>query len=164
MVFFFVLLKIQKSWTSDHGSLLRLDFFNLEDGLDVSLNAAGQSLLTLQASQRGLIGVQIICPNPTKSGLMATHSSFGSHCCKATLVSSGDVVFCLVPGRDTQPSRLQMRCTCVSTHMPWTSFHAICRIRWAILGPIPGRDSRSSKELGMSPSYFTRQILAIFFI
>jgi hypothetical protein len=65
MVFFFVLLKIQKSWTSDHGSLLRLDFFNLEDGLDVSLNAAGQSLLTLQASQRGLIGVQIICPNPT---------------------------------------------------------------------------------------------------
>lgn len=47
----------------DHSSsLLGLDFFNLDD---VSLNAAGQSLVILQASQRGLNGVQIVCPNPT---------------------------------------------------------------------------------------------------
>ena len=51
--------------TLDHSSLLCLDFFNLDDGLEASLKAAGQSLATLQASQRGLSGVQIVCPNPT---------------------------------------------------------------------------------------------------
>jgi len=35
--------------------------------------------------------------------------------------------------------------------------------KWAILGPTPGSKSSSSIELGMSPSYFVRQISAIFF-
>jgi drug/metabolite transporter (DMT)-like permease len=35
--------------------------------------------------------------------------------------------------------------------------------KWAILGTTPGSESSSSIELGMSPSYFVRQIWAIFF-
>lgn len=31
---------------------------------------------------------------------------------------------CFVPNLDTQPSRLQMRWTWVSTQIPWTLFHA----------------------------------------
>lgn len=38
------------------------------------------------------------------------------------------------------------------------------RTKWAILGPIPGSWSKSSSVLGMSPSYFERHILAIFFM
>ena len=35
--------------------------------------------------------------------------------------------------------------------------------RWAILGPTPGSKSSSWIELGMSPSYFMRQMSATFF-
>lgn len=92
-----------------------------------------------------------------------------------------------VPARETHPSLLQMRWTWVSTHIPWTSFQAMCktyiltrilaveatfgiklfkfqrRTRWAIFGPIPGSSSNSSSELGISPLYFTIQIFETFF-
>lgn len=38
------------------------------------------------------------------------------------------------------------------------------RTKWAILGPTPGSRSKSSSVLGISPSYFERHMLAIFFM
>lgn len=45
------------------------DFVDLEDGLEfeVSLKAAGHNSLIQHSPQRGLRGVQIVCPNPTCS-------------------------------------------------------------------------------------------------
>ena len=37
----------------------------MDEGLEVSLKADGQSSLTLHLPQLGLTGVQIVCPNPT---------------------------------------------------------------------------------------------------
>lgn len=47
--------------------LLKPDFFVLDGGLEVSLNADGQNSLTVHTPQRGLSGVQTVCPNPTCS-------------------------------------------------------------------------------------------------
>lgn len=50
---------------SDQSFFFRPDFFDLDEGLEVSLKADGQSSLTLHLPQLGLTGVQIVCPNPT---------------------------------------------------------------------------------------------------
>ncbi len=44
----------------------------------VSLNADGHSLFALQRSHFGLIGVQIVCPNPTRRRLICDQCSLGS--------------------------------------------------------------------------------------
>ncbi|GMN59411.1 hypothetical protein TIFTF001_028507 [Ficus carica] len=50
----------RRALDSPHESfLLEVDFFESEDAVDVSLNAEGQSPLTLQSPHRGLRGVQI---------------------------------------------------------------------------------------------------------
>lgn len=41
------------------------DFFDVVEGLGVSVNADGQRPLTVHISQRGLSGVHTVCPNPT---------------------------------------------------------------------------------------------------
>ena len=50
---------------SDQSFFLRPDFFDFDDGLELSLKADGQNSLTLHIPQLGLRGVQIVCPNPT---------------------------------------------------------------------------------------------------
>lgn len=54
-------------YQADQNFLLRADFFDLDGGLKVSLNADGQDSLTLHIPQLGLRGVQTVCPNPTCS-------------------------------------------------------------------------------------------------
>lgn len=50
---------------SPYDFFLEADFFDLEDGLELSLNADGQNSVTLHTPQRGLKGVQTVWPNPT---------------------------------------------------------------------------------------------------
>jgi len=138
--------------------------FCLGFGLEDSLKADGQRLLMPHMSHLGLSGVQIVCPKPTSNGFIGSHSSLGSHFSRDILVCSGVVVFCFVPSRKTHPRRLEMRCTWVSTQIPWVFFQAMLITKWAILGPTPLRASNSFKESGISPPKRSRQILEASFM
>lgn len=83
----------------------------------------------------------------------------GNQLSTASLVSSGTLV-----GFFTHPSLLEILWTWVSTPIPVTCPHATFIVMCAILGPTPGSFTNSSTVGGMSPLYFSAQILVASFM
>ena len=77
----------------------------------------------------------------------------GNQASRAFLVSSGVFV-----GFLTQPRRLLILCTCVSTPMPVILCQAACMQMCAIFGPTPGNAKRPSSVSGISPLCLSLQI------
>ena len=130
-----------------------------------SLKAFSHKSTTSHSEHFGLNGVQYNCPNPTNSGFISTHSSFGNHFSKATRVSSGvlfrgEPAFVTAQDSETHPKRSVILWTCTSTHIPLGFSHPTFMIKCPIFGPTPGSSTNDSKSGGMSPPYFSMHIFA----
>lgn len=122
----------------------------------VSAWAEGQMSLFRHSPQFGFTGVQMVCPNPTNKWLTSDQRLNGSHFSNATRVCSGSLV-----GFGTQPSLLERRWTWTSTPIPVILFQATAMHIWAILGPTPGRSTRSLTLSGMSEPYLSVSISTV---
>src|SRR5439155_16197156 len=83
------------------------------------------------APQRGESGRQTFWPQVTRYKLMYGHQRGFVARYNACYVSSGVLVL-------TQPRRLEIRCTCVSTQMFLTLLKERINTRFAVLRPTPG--------------------------
>jgi hypothetical protein len=101
--------------------------------------------LILHTSHIGEIGLQMFCPYITKVLFMSSQNFLGIVFLNSISVSSG--IFVL-----TSPSRLEIRCTWVSTGIAGCS-NAYTRTQFAVFLPTPGISTSLSMSDGTFPPY-----------